>query len=584
MRHLLVCLSLLIAPLAAPAQTIFADSFEAREEKSGLGINLEAVVDFAAAYPFTDLFKQSRPWITASQTVFDTEDADQLDLDADGWVRSLPACTADPQQFCIARTVINSAEAPYPSGNYLVLYEGDGDLVYSGGATRLTAQSAPGRDVVQVNGNSIWILSLTRTNPANPLRNIRVLAPGFDPAIAAVPRFHPDFLAELAPYRSIRFMDWAETNGGGFAGGPNTQENFSDRATLSTAHWSTKKGVPVEVMVELANVAGAEPWFTLPHRVNDAYVTQFATLVRQQLAANRRVYVEYSNEVWNPAFPQGQEIEERGNVVYGALGDAFIRRLNMHGQRTAEICTLFKAAFGSEASRVTCVLGAQAANAFTQSEAADCPLAIQVGARSAPCHAAIDAVAIAPYFANYTNVPANEAEIATWTLDQLFAELTQGGQLAQNVATPCTDNGSAFAGRVVNGRCTVSALVEVTLWIDSHRDAAQARGLSVIAYEGGQHLVGVFGVQDNDTIADLFVAANRDPRMKAIYEDYLDEWKARGGELFAIFALSFPYGKFGSWGMLESLQQQPRPPKAQAIEAFNTDNPCWWQGCRDGLP
>lgn len=584
MRHLLVCLSLLIAPVAAPAQTIFADSFEAREEPSGLGINLEAVVDFAAAYPFTDLFKQSRPWITASQTVFDTDDADQLDLDADGWVRSLPACTADPQQFCIARTVINSAEAPYPSGNYLVLYEGDGDLVYSGGATRVAAQSAPGRDVVQVNGNSIWILSLTRTNPANPLRNLRVLAPGFDPAVAAVPRFHPDFLAELAPYRTIRFMDWAETNGGGFAGGPNTQENFSDRATLSTAHWSTKKGVPVEVMVELANVAGAEPWFTLPHRVNNNYVTQFATLVRQQLAANRRVYVEYSNEVWNPAFPQGQEIEERGNQLYGSRGDAFIRRLNMQGQRTAELCTLFKAAFGSEAGRVTCVLGAQAANAFTQSEAADCPLAIQVGARTTPCHEAIDAVAIAPYFANYTNVPANEAEIANWTLDQLFAELTLGGQLAQNVATPCTDNGNAFAGRVVNGRCTVSALEEVTLWIDNHRDAAQGRGLSVIAYEGGQHLVGVFGVQDNPTIADLFVAANRDPRMSAIYQDYLEDWKARGGELFAIFALTFPYGKFGSWGMLESLQQQPRPPKAQAIEAFNAGNPCWWQGCRDGLP
>src|SRR5690606_13171413 len=140
-------------------------------------------------------------------------------------------------------------------------------------------------------------------------------------------------------------------------------------------------------------------------------------------------------------------------------------------------------------------------------------IAIQAGQRSTPCSEAIDTVAIAPYFANYTNVPANEAEIELWTLDQLFRELTDGGELAQNLATPCTDNGPAFAGRVVAGRGTVPALEEVTLWIDSHVNAAQARNLSVIAYEGGQHLVGVFGVQNNDAITDLFTAANRDPRM-----------------------------------------------------------------------
>lgn len=582
MHRLIACL-LLCSSASLPAQSFFADGFEARETKSGLGINLEAVVDFSAVYPFTDFFKQSRPWITASQTVFDTEDAEQLDLDADGWVQSLPACNAgDPQQFCIARTVINSAGAAYPSGRYLVLYDGEGTISYALGAQKVPAESTPGRDVIEVNGNSIWQLDITSTAaPPNHLRNIRVLAPGFDPAAAAVPTFHPDFLAELEPYRAIRFMDWMETNGGGFDGRPNAQQSFAQRPRAAQAHYSREGGVPLEVMIELANVSGSEPWFTLPHQVNDDYVTQFAGIVRDQLAAGRRVYVEYSNEVWNPAFPQGADIEERGNTLYGSLGDPFIRRLNAHGQRTAEICTLFKSAFGTEAARVTCVLGAQAANAFTQTEAADCPIAIQAGQRSTPCGEAIDAVAIAPYFANYTNVPANEAEIELWSLEQLFRELTDGGELAQNVATPCTDNGLAFTGRVVAGRCTVPALEEVTLWIDSHINAAQGRDLSVIAYEGGQHLVGVFGVQNNDAITELFTAANRDPRMGAIYQDYLADWKARGGELFAVFALSFSYGRFGSWGMIEQLNQQPRPPKATAVDTFNAENPCWWVGCEE---
>lgn len=574
---------LLLACQASVAQSIFSDGFETPQTRSGLGINLEAVVDFSSVYPFTDFFKQSRPWITASQTVFDTDDADQLDLDEDGWVRSLPACNAgNPQQFCIARTVINSAGAAYPSGRYLVLYEGSGTISYGLGAQKVPGESSPGRDVIEVEGRSIWQLDITSTAaPPNHLRNIRVLPPGFDPALGVVPVFHPDFLAELQPYRAIRFMDWMETNGGGFSGRANDQQVFSQRPRVAQAHYSREGGVPLEVMIALANASGGEPWFTLPQRVNDDYVTRFADIVRDQLAAGRRVYVEYSNEVWNSAFPQGAEIEARGNALYGALGDPFIRRLNAHGQRTAEICSLFKAAFGAEASRVTCVLGAQAANAFTQTEAADCPVAIQAGARTTPCRDDIDAVAIAPYFGNYTNVPANEIEIQTWTLDQLFNELNFGGQLANNFNTPCTENGPAFSGRVVGGRCTVSATEEVGLWMDNHFVAARSRGLSMIAYEGGQHLVGVFGVENNAAITDLFVAANRDLRMGEIYESYLGNWKARGGELFAVFSLSFSYGRFGSWGMVEQLGQLPRPPKAAAVDAFNGENPCWWAGCAE---
>ncbi len=570
-----------LLPLHASAQTIFANGFEAGPApRPGLGVNLEEVVDFAAAYPFTDFFKQSRPWIAASQTVFDTGDAELLDLDSDGWVRSLPACNpGNPQQFCIARTVFNAGNLRWPGGVYLVFYEGSGNINYGIGAQKIVAQSAPGRDVVQVDGNSIWTLDVTSTAAApNHLRNIRVLAPGFDPAVAPVPRFHPDFIAELAPYRTLRFMDWMKTNGGGFAGGPNTQQNFSDRARVSDAHWSREKGVPLEVMIELANAVGAEPWFTLPHRATDAYFDAFAQIVRSQLNGQREVYIEYSNEVWNPAFPQGDEIEARGNTLYGNLGDPFIRRLNAHGQRSAEMCVRFRNAFGPQAGRLRCVLGAQAANAFTQSEAADCPLAVQVGQRSQACHTDLDSVAIAPYFSNYTNLPVNEDEISLWTLDDLFDEITLGGQLTDvfpEVATPCTEN---FPPVLIEP-CPISSLEEVMPWLAAHKQAADQRSLRVIAYEGGQHLVGVFGVQNNDTITGLFIAANRDARMRPVYESYLQAWKDGGGELFAMFALSGSYTRFGSWGIVESLGQTPRPPKAQAVLNFNVGNPCWWPGC-----
>lgn len=582
---------LLLGACAAHAQGIFRDGFEGDDvvvaNGGGLGTNLESVEDFAVAYPFTDFFKQSRPWITASQTVFDTDDADQLDLDAQGWVRSLPACTADPQQFCFARTVINSSEASYPDGQYLVLYEGNGSLAYSGGAGLVS--SAPGRDVVNVDGDSIWILTLTSTAASpNNLRNIRILPPGFDPALAPVPTFHPDFLAELAPYRTLRFMDWMRTNGGGFGGAPNPQVQFADRAEPDDAHWTREAGVPLEAMIELANLTGAEPWFTIPHQANDAYIDAFAGIALVGLEGGRKVYVEHSNEVWNN-FPQRFDVEDAALVNFTGPDSPFTKRMNQHGLRTRRICDRFRAVFAGQEDRIVCAFGAQAANTFTGDEAARCPLAVAAGLVVGSCARPGDALAIAPYFANYLDGLENADEVATWSLDDLFAEIESGGELADDnangqspfppdgddVLTPCT----SFPPGTGVPPCTVSALEEVVFWMDGYRDAADDLSMRLIAYEGGQHLVGIQGVENIPAVADLFVAANRDARMRDAYDAYLQSWKDAGGELFVHFNLSFGYGKFGSWGVLEALGQTPRPPKAEAIDAFNAANPCWWTDC-----
>ncbi len=58
-------------------------------------------------------------------------------------------------------------------------------------------------------------------------------------------------------------------------------------------------GMPVEVMVKLANKLNVDPWFCLPHLCTDDYVTQFATYVRDHLNSNLVAYYELSNEVWN---------------------------------------------------------------------------------------------------------------------------------------------------------------------------------------------------------------------------------------------------------------------------------------------
>ena len=107
---------------------------------------------------------------------------------------------------------------------------------------------------------------------------------------------------------------------------------------------------------------------------------------------------------------------------------------------------------------------------------------------------------------------------------------------------------------------------------------ADQHQLDLIAYEGGQHLVGHGGVENNEAIMELFIAANRDPRMETIYRTYLDGWRAQGGELFAHFSLAGAYSKWGNWGALEYINQ-PGSPKYNALLAFIDRNPCWWAGC-----
>jgi hypothetical protein len=94
-----------------------------------------------------------------------------------------------------------------------------------------------------------------------------------------------------------------------------------------------------------------------------------------------------------------------------------------------------------------------------------------------------DALAIAPYFGGYLGTPAQQTLVQSMTLDALFTEL-------QTVAVP-----------------------EAIGWINAQAPVASLRGVPLIAYEGGQHLTGVGGVENNAAINALFDSANRDPRM-----------------------------------------------------------------------
>jgi hypothetical protein len=114
---------------------------------------------------------------------------------------------------------------------------------------------------------------------------------------------------------------------------------------------------------------------------------------------------------------------------------------------------------------------------------------------------------------------------------------------------------------------------QVDSWITQNIANASARGLSYIAYEGGQHLVGIWGWENNQTLTNLLHATNRSPLMYDLYSEYFQNWKNRGGSMFCHFADIANFSKWGSWGSLEYVTQNPDyAPKFAELQNFIVNN------------
>ena len=488
-----------------------------------VGTNLTGVVDWSGEWVFSDPFKQARTWISSSKDAWD--DGRTLDLDEHGWVKSML-----PGQ--VARTVMfwSDGEKHYPKGRYQVLYEGEGKLT---SFPQPTVAAEPGKLTLMVDPAKGGIsLTLEATNPQNYIRNIRVVMPDgeCDPAGARSCRvpadtskpssmFSRDFLESIRTFRVLRFMDWMNTNGSRIT-------TFDERPKVTDATY-TKKGVPLEIMVELANAMRADPWFTMPHLADDDYVEKFAEYVRDHLAPDRLVYVEYSNEVWNSIFAQSRYAGEQGAKL-GLSSDAFEAQLRFYSRKSVQVFRIWEKVF-SGTSRLVRVMASQAANAWVSEVVLETEGAAQ----------ATDALAIAPYIGGFAGDPVEELRVEKMTPEALLAELSAKG------------------------------LAETGGWLTKQKDVADRFGVSLIAYEGGQHLVGVGNVVNNERITALFHAANRHPAMKDLYLAYLEQWTRAGGKIFMHFVNTSAYSKWGSWGANEYLNQPlESAPKADALLTF----------------
>ncbi|WP_308636415.1 CBM96 family carbohydrate-binding protein [Paenibacillus silvisoli] len=168
--------------------------------------------------------------------------------------------------------------------------------------------------------------------------------------------WNPTFTAELAPYTTLRFMDWGGTN--------NSKVQTWSQRRLPTDPVNSdigyigpsdplRAGLAYEWMIDLCNRTNKDMWVTLPHMADNNYANQLATLIKSKLNSNLKVYVEYSNETWNGGFSQFQYTIDQGTALNLPGSNQWYKGGAFSLYRSVQIWNQFATVYGSEmAARV----------------------------------------------------------------------------------------------------------------------------------------------------------------------------------------------------------------------------------------
>jgi len=520
---------------------------------SPLGINTNEAMDIDASVPFIDLFRlaspfnESRPWLTKGKVIYDKN----------GWPSELIKDAQAGTRF------LNNIQAEaVPKGVYNVLYNGQGVIRY-GGNIQLIRRYA-GRDLIQFrprNNRITGTLTITQTNKKNYIRNIRIVMPGgicknkpmqrvngakdcagkpFQAFTSHYQKlvFNPDYLDFMKLFRVIRFMNMSGIT-------RNNLSKWEDRPKLSDATWGGKegvRGVPLEIMISLANKMNADPWINLPHRADDNFVHQTASMVKRHLKPTLKSYIEYTNEAWNGIFTQAHYIQDRG-VLHGLDANRTYAGFKYYSKRSVEIFKIWERVFGNN-KRLVRVMGGMATNV---------PMThMLLGYEDAFRH--VDALAIAPYFHASQQAVKNVKSV-----DEVFALL-----------------------KSPRNRYSIPRTMQL---VRTQANILKRYGVDLVAYEGGQHLVAYKTHSNTEAGNAHLIAANRDQRMAKLYFDFLKGWKEAGGKMFVAFSAPREFNWIGSWGIKEYITQDPNTaPKYRGLMYFQKKNRCWWTNCATTNP
>jgi hypothetical protein len=528
------------APVSRPRLT--CEELERRDAPAAnlMGINLRGVEDWSYDRLFADAMKSAR-----RPSSFGTYTGTPP-VDAKGWPESDASIVA-------WHGIANM------HGTYRLSFTGQAKVTTSWGSATLSNQNYdPGTNTTTATlvyhptdwSGLLLNFANTRRTPAGPLNSgvtdiklMRPVSPGsatsYDPAAT----FTQPIKDLVGKFSVVRMMDLTGSNGWeGLNGNWNVRRpaDYASQAAVGAA-----PGMAWEYAIQFWNETDTDAWVNIPFPADDAYVTNLATLLKNNLEPGRKVYVEYSNELWNSwgPFPANAnrlaaiaEVQANPNSplnfdnVYPANDgngwEIARRRIALRGVQVSDI---FRGVFGEPEmmTRVRPVLMSQ------------------LGWTAGWLARELD------YVEDYFNNPAYQS--VPRPVSHFF--YGAGGSAYQN---PDWSIGSGMTVDQVFDTMPIgfnSALQTDMDWV-------AAFGLKRIAYEGGADLD---NFTSNSSIpGSTLEAAWNDPRMRAEVVANHNTWSAAGGDLLMYFTSTGDY----HWGFTAD-PFNLNTPKLNAIDDLN---------------
>ena len=516
-----------------------------------LALGLAGVNDWSVQQPFLNLLKTGRPWIGHLPDQFGGwTEADLVKAGAlgpYGWPVKIP-----PELAKISTLILTDLpeDAAGVAGRYLLTYQGKGTLKVEGRVT--IVEEAPGRVLFDyAPGEGLVAVTLLALDASDPIYDIVVVRAARAQMLADGAIFNPDWLARIRGAKGLRFMDWMMTNDSALA--------EVKARPLPKDYSYARNGVPMEIMVALANELKADPWFTLPHLANDDLVRTYAQIAHDQLDPALKAQVEYSNEVWNWQFAQARWAEEQGIARWGR-DKTWVQ---FYGLRAAQVMGIWSDVFKDAPSRLTRIVSVQTGWLGLEEQILDAPLVVADGL-PAPA-ASFDAYAVTGYFSaelggeqKYTTVKDWLKQSADGARKDAAAQGLSGAAAEANVASHRYDLADKLAGQELrDGSVTGNAANSLTQMLAEtlpyHAAIAADRGLKLMMYEGGSHVVGYGALVDDEELTAFFTHFNFTPEMGTLYAELLAGWQMISDQPFNAFVDVYRPGKWGSWGALRHL-------------------------------
>lgn len=262
------------------------------------------------------------------------------DFDVDGYpVGLLNESYFGRDKIITVASYIGGGGANLPGGDFLCLFDGDGEVSLAGDAQPFNASfglsTSSGRLPFVVVPSAGMSVRIVRSDPVNYVRNIRIVPLSDDDSMSTNndTSFRNEFLERLAPFNTLIFHGWLGVDDNDYNGWNLAGRSWQERAT-STQHtqrglgFSSGRlgfGVALEYIVELCNILEADPWLTLPdvESSEDEFATAVAAFFVDNLLPSRRILVQHR---WTKSFGNFDRQREQSVLLWDIWKDAVVSK------------------------------------------------------------------------------------------------------------------------------------------------------------------------------------------------------------------------------------------------------------------